>query len=116
MNTATTAKEPRRGIRLAERDRAGLTRAFSEALPSGARVYLFGSRADLSKRGGDIDLLVHVPGISPEAARILERRLRRAIEAHLEEQRVDLLIAASLDGSASPFIALAAAEAVPLWP
>ncbi|MDZ7651422.1 MAG: hypothetical protein U5L03_02040 [Burkholderiaceae bacterium] len=36
---------------------------FGRVLPPGSAAYLFGSRTDLNTAGGDIDLLIHVPGI-----------------------------------------------------
>lgn len=51
-------------------------------------IYLFGSRVDDSKRGGDIDLLV----VSNEPA-LFEKKLRALSRLMLElgEQRIDLL-------------------------
>lgn len=65
-----------------------LTRAV---LGDDARVLLFGSRADDSQRGDDIDLLVEC--LRPQPARLeVELRLGALIERALEGRRVDLIV------------------------
>ena len=58
---------------------------------------MFGSRADLSKRGGDLDLHVRVPGEAPGVE--VEALAADAIERALDDRRTDLLV---LAGGASP--------------
>ena len=57
----------------------------------GADVFLFGSRADDTRRGGDIDLYIE-SALSPEEA----MRARMAMLAHLYrrigERRIDLVL------------------------
>ncbi len=63
-----------------------------------ANVYLFGSRVDDSKRGGDIDLYVDVP-------RVMENKVRAVLEFNadlqvsLREQRIDVIVR---DGATRP--------------
>jgi predicted nucleotidyltransferase len=46
-------------IRLTEKEFHGIQKAFTEFLgEKTGEIYLFGSRTDASKKGGDIDLLV----------------------------------------------------------
>jgi predicted nucleotidyltransferase len=62
--------------------------AAQEAFGSGAEIFLFGSRLDDSKRGGDIDLLVH-----PESTdQSLMRKIRflGLLERKLGERKIDL--------------------------
>ncbi|WP_457624397.1 nucleotidyltransferase domain-containing protein, partial [Persephonella sp.] len=49
-----------RAVRLTDRQIEGIKNAVREVFGDSARVYLFGSRTDISKKGGDIDLLVLV--------------------------------------------------------
>jgi hypothetical protein len=58
-----------------------------------AQVYLFGSRVDDAKKGGDIDLLVRSASIGPAE----RRRIRRSICDVIGEQKIDILVAANLD-------------------
>jgi predicted nucleotidyltransferase len=85
-------------------------------LPPNAVVYLHGSRVDRNARGGDIDLLVHVPGLRDEDELRLAARLTDAIERALGERKVDILLTATLDDSAPPFVAVALRKAVQLHP
>lgn len=56
-----------------------------------AKVYLFGSRVDDTKRGGDIDLLIEVPGL-------VDNRIKKKINIigrihkKIGEQKIDLII------------------------
>jgi uncharacterized protein len=65
-----------------------------------AKIYLFGSRVDDSKRGGDIDLLVYSKKISENQRREIKIKLYDA----LGEQKIDLVITHQLD---KPFIKIA---------
>ena len=76
-------------MRLSNRQKEALDGALEEAaLPEGSRVYIFGSRADATARGGDIDLLVYAPGVDVED---LRRSIRRAFERRLSE-RIDVVV------------------------
>lgn len=103
-------------VRLAPRVPLALRAAFEAALPAGAEVYLYGSRVDRNAAGGDIDLLVHVPGVSMAEDLQVERRLRAQIEARLGDRKVDLLFSPTLGPDAKPFVRLARHGAVRLYP
>jgi predicted nucleotidyltransferase len=76
-------------VRLSERQRNALFGALEEVeLPPGSEVYLFGSRVDPQRMGGDVDVLI-VGEI--EDAYSTEQRLRRAYQSRLDE-RVDIVI------------------------
>ncbi len=67
-------------------------------LSENAQLYLFGSRVDDSKKGGDIDLLV----ISNELDRNDIRILRLAFFEQFGEQKLDIILD---DGTmADPFV------------
>ncbi len=74
-----------------------------------AEVYLFGSRADPARRGGDIDLLV----ISDRLGFREVLRLRREILDRLGWQQLDLVVRRR-DQMDEPLAALARAQGVKL--
>ena len=53
-----------------------------------ARVYLFGSRVDDTKKGGDVDILI----FSSLIDRYAKRRIRRDFYEKFGEQRMDIVI------------------------
>lgn len=54
-----------------------------------ARIYLFGSRADDSQRGGDIDLLV----LSQKLTLAERRKIKLDLYRRLGAQKIDILLA-----------------------
>jgi predicted nucleotidyltransferase len=52
-------------MRITQRQRSAIVDATREIFGEQSTVRLFGSRADDSKRGGDIDLHVQIRGIDP---------------------------------------------------
>ena len=96
-------------MRLTPEQAAIIRSAAAEAFGSDARVWLFGSRVDDNKHGGDIDLLI-------EARRkpALQQTLRA--QALLEQQLgtpVDL-ITSSPEVSQTPIMRIARLTGVPL--
>ncbi|HUX43091.1 MAG TPA: nucleotidyltransferase domain-containing protein [Rectinemataceae bacterium] len=73
-----------------------------------AKVWLFGSRVDDSKRGGDIDLAI----LSRTIGREELRKIRRDIMDRIGEQHLDII--ASSDGR-DAFFRLAVEGGVPLY-
>jgi predicted nucleotidyltransferase len=76
-------------VRLSEAERAAIREETGRRAP-GATAYLFGSRTDDRRRGGDIDLLVFPCRMS------LENRLRfrMALVDRLGDQKIDLVVSA----------------------
>lgn len=70
-----------------------------------AKIYLFGSRADDQKRGGDIDLLI-VSELITDRDR---RHLRLQLFEKLGEQKIDLVISKDLS---KPFERIAYSQGV----
>ena len=94
-------------MRLSEEERALLKDELAKISPD-AKIYLFGSRVDDGKRGGDIDLLI----VSKQLKKRDLRRLRLAFYERFGEQKVDILLE---DGSfTDPFIRMVRSQAVPL--
>ncbi len=58
------------------------------ALDQDARLYLFGSRCDPDKRGGDIDILILSEVITPR----MLRSVRIDFYRRFGEQKIDLLV------------------------
>ena len=52
-------------MRLQSKEVDAIRQAAKDTFMSGTAVFLFGSRVDDSKRGGDIDLLVELPEAMP---------------------------------------------------
>lgn len=96
-------------MRLSAVERHAVERASREALPSGTRVLLFGSRLDDERRGGDIDLLVELP--APLSANdTVDRRTRFTVRLYrlLEERRIDVVM--TQQGQPDPRAVVAAAR------
>jgi predicted nucleotidyltransferase len=75
-----------------------------------AAVYLFGSRVDDRKRGGDIDLLVESMHITQDKLYLVEEELFR----HMDEQKVDIVL--TRPGSPTAFARMVLAQGVfTLW-
>ena len=75
------------------------------ALDTNASVYLFGSRADDDKRGGDIDLLIISDRLSSADAGHVRWRLWELIG----EQKIDIVIPKD---DSEPFVRIALKEGV----
>jgi uncharacterized protein len=77
-------------VRLEPDEVRAIKAAAREAFGEDAVVRLFGSRADDSRKGGDIDLHVEVaPEIDEWRAR---SRFEESLFARIEEQRVDVVV------------------------
>lgn len=74
-------------MRLSAQENETVRRVLSEADPYG-RIYLFGSRADDIKKGGDIDLFFE-PSITLDLKRKLALEYRLSVEC---DTKVDLLV------------------------
>jgi predicted nucleotidyltransferase len=98
-------------MRLSPRDVEEIMAAlspFGEQIPF--RIYLFGSRVDPSKRGGDIDLLL-LTELAEDSLRLRALRLemRVSLTRHLGERRVDLTVASRGELAVDPFLKV-------IWP
>lgn len=92
-------------MRLTQSQVEGIRNSANEVFGSGVQVWLFGSRVDDSKRGGDIDLLVR-PAV-PHVSSSLFGKLRflNKLEACLGERKVDVVVEAA--GDARPIVHVA---------
>jgi len=88
-------------------DQLDVIRQEVRRLDPEAAVYLFGSRVDDGRRGGDIDLLIF-SGVITER---LKRRLRLALYDRLGEQKIDIVVARD---ERDPFVRMAKQQGVSL--
>lgn len=95
-------------MRLNAKERDTIAQAAREAFAPGTAVFLFGSRTDDGRRGGDIDLLIETPQTLSSAEQV-ERRTRfvARIWRELDEQRIDVVITAGDEPDRRPVVAAA---------
>ena len=93
-------------VRLSEHEKRVIRDAVHRFDPD-ARIWLFGSRVDERRRGGDIDLAV----LSRRIHRKERHAIRHEICERIGEQRIDLVVAAEID---HPMLAVAIEKGVPL--
>jgi hypothetical protein len=81
------------------------TCAVSVFAELGYRIWLFGSRTDDAKRGGDIDLLVEV-NTDADRLEITNRELAFLVtlKGEIGEQKIDIIVATSAAVAADPFL------------
>ncbi len=91
-------------MRISSHDRQAIKETIKE-LDSKAKVYLFGSRTDDTKRGGDIDLLI----LSDSLTERDRRTIRLKLFDRIGEQKIDLIIASD---ATKPFVKIALAQGI----
>lgn len=93
-------------MRLTAIERESIVSAIKQ-VDSAAKPYLFGSRVDDTKRGGDIDLFI----ISTNPSLDTKLHILSALEKKLGERKIDLILEKGFD---SPFAKTIRHQAVPL--
>jgi predicted nucleotidyltransferase len=88
-------------------DEAAAIKESVYAFDPDAKIYLFGSRTDDTKKGGDIDLFV----ISAKIKSAEKRKIKLKIYDRIGEQKIDLVVAPAI---ATAFHRIAAATGVEL--
>lgn len=84
-------------MRLSQKQIAAIRTSVNEVFGWGAQVWLFGSRVDDRKRGGDIDLLIrpaetHITPSLADKVRFLNK-----LERLIGERKVDVVVEAAND-------------------
>ena len=97
-----------RPVRLSEIEKTAIIKAISQFDPN-ARIYVFGSRADDSKRGGDLDILI----FSTRLKIVDKIKIKASIFDKIEEQKIDLVITDNQDDA---FVKMILEDAVELFP
>lgn len=93
-------------MRLTEIEKTAILESVRKLDPD-AEVYLFGSRTDALKKGGDIDILV----LSDQLKFFDKLAIKAALFERIEEQKVDLLIAKR---RGDPFVKMALEQGIRL--
>lgn len=109
--------DERGNMRLRERERDIIKGAVTKHFGEDARVWLFGSRADDTRRGGDIDLLVETERTGREALRAKIAAITE-IQVAMGDQKIDVITCAPRSGSdtyeSSLIVTNARREGIPL--
>jgi predicted nucleotidyltransferase len=82
-------------IRLSNQEKTGLLEVFETELTKygEGQVWLFGSRVDMTAKGGDIDLYIELK-VPIEDKFAFTRQLSIAIEKKLGERKIDIVVKA----------------------
>lgn len=78
-------------MRLTPLEQEAIKSSFREAFPRDDHIWLFGSRLDDTKRGGDIDLYIETHLLPDEAVRAKGRFLI-LLQTKIGEQRIDIVL------------------------
>lgn len=78
-------------VRLSGHQIEAIRSVIQDTFGVGAKVWLFGSRTDINRRGGDIDLLVDA--LDNDARHLVAARIKAAarLSLMLDEQDVDIV-------------------------
>jgi predicted nucleotidyltransferase len=79
-------------MRLTEQQQTIIRRTVADIFGVDARVWLFGSRVDDRKRGGDIDLLIQTNQMDATAITRAEIAFQTKLQAQLGAQQIDILL------------------------
>lgn len=79
-------------MRLEQYEIKAIKKAFSDSFEDG-KIYLFGSRVDDTKRGGDIDLFIELPH-HLNTKNILHKKsmFRLSLYEQIDEQKIDIIV------------------------
>ena len=94
-------------MRLTHEQIAAIKELATECFGAGTVVYLFGSRLDDAKRGGDIDLCIETDEC--DAARILDAKydFLAKLKQRIGDQRVDVVVSSPSSRQVAPVVGVA---------
>ena len=80
-------------MRLTKKEQQAIKESFKEVFKDG-RIYLFGSRVDDSKRGGDIDLYIELDE-KLDIKTLLDKKIEFKLKLYdkIGEQKIDIVFA-----------------------
>jgi len=81
-------------MRISDKDKQAIINMTHQCFDADAEVYLFGSRVDDSKKGGDIDLYI-VPNHKNSTQQLFDKKIKFLVALSLVvgEQKIDVIIA-----------------------
>ncbi|HXW53302.1 MAG TPA: nucleotidyltransferase domain-containing protein [Myxococcota bacterium] len=92
-------------MRLTKEEIASIKKAIGKFVqPSNFQLFLFGSRIDASKKGGDIDLLLVVDKSFFDIVVPEKHKMLAEIKDVIGDQKIDLIIATPQDLKEEPFL------------
>jgi len=92
-------------VRLSSRTYESILKVIAPYKGQSFKFYLFGSRTDLSKRGGDIDILVLAPcGWNEEKRFNLKLEILKSLYRTLGERKIDLIVFEDCDKRKARFL------------
>jgi predicted nucleotidyltransferase len=100
-------------MRLSSNSISVIKSAIQDNFPGQVDTFLFGSRVDDNKRGGDIDLLIidNLPQAQLEIAKI---RALTTIHVKLGEQKIDMVVSSNPEEDRRPVVQMALTQGVRL--
>lgn len=78
-------------MRLTPQEQEALLKSFQATYGASDHIWLFGSRADDSKRGGDIDLYIET-NLPTEEAIKAKFKFLRILQDAIGEQKIDIVL------------------------
>ncbi len=79
-------------MRLKEFQLSAICQSFRELFGSEDHLWLFGSRVDDAKRGGDIDLYIETTETDVKLAYAKRLKLSSMIQTRIGEQKIDIVL------------------------
>jgi hypothetical protein len=99
-------------VRLSDYDLAAIESLFIKNFLPGDKLWLFGSRADLDKKGGDIDLYIETDANGVEAAIKMKSDFLWDLEQKIGEQKIDIVLNMLRDPYPLPIHKIAKAKGI----
>ena len=101
-------------MRLTPEQLSAIRMTAAETFGDTASIWLFGSRVDDSKRGGDIDLLIETRQSDIAAIVRAELAFLTKLQMLLGEQKIDVLVDYPTRHDTPPIFAIAKQTGIPL--
>jgi hypothetical protein len=100
-------------VRLKDFELKAIIESFADLFLPGDHLWLFGSRADMTKRGGDIDLYIETY-LSADIIYKTRMKFILALCSKIGDQKIDVVVRIMQDEVELPIYGIAKAEGVQL--